>query len=93
MFESPTIFKSTTPFEDMEDWKLFEDVTTDFVSASHAEKPSGVTPELLEKVWRIYNATYKRNVKVTTKLYRHDANTSLSWSFEKNDRMLKYRRI
>ena len=40
MFESSTIFKSTTPFEDMEDCELFEDVPADFVSALHAEKLS-----------------------------------------------------
>ena len=50
MFESLTIFKSTKPFEDMEDCELFEDVTEAFVSASLAENLSGVTPELLSKV-------------------------------------------
>ena len=50
MFESPTIFKSMTPFEAMEDCKLFEYVTAAFVSALHAEKSSGVTPEMLAKV-------------------------------------------
>ena len=47
MFESPTTFKSTTPFEDMEDCELFEDVTAAFFSASYAENPFGVTPKLL----------------------------------------------
>ena len=68
IFESPTIFKSTTPFEDMEYCELFEDVTAAFSSASHAENPSGVTPELLAKIWCIDNATAKRTVKVTTQL-------------------------
>ena len=93
IFESPTIFKSTTPFEDMEDCELFEDVTSAFVSASHAENPSGVTPELLANVWCIYNAAAKFNFKVTTQLSRQDANTSLSWNFGTNDIMMRYRRI
>ena len=50
MFESPTTFKSTTPFEDMEDEELFEDASAAFFSASHAEDPSGVIPELLAKI-------------------------------------------
>ena len=33
------------------DFDLFEDVLTAFVSDSHAEKPTGVTPEILAKVW------------------------------------------
>ena len=70
MFEYPTIFKSTTPFEDMEDCELFEDVNADFVSASHAKNPSGVTPELLAKVRRIDNATSKRTVKVNTQIFQ-----------------------
>ena len=89
MFEYPTIFKSTTPFEDMEDCELFEDVTADFVSASHAKNPSGVTPELLENLSRIDNTTAKRTDKVTTQLSIKDANTSLSRKFGKNNRMLK----
>ena len=87
--ESPTIFKSTKPFEDMEDCELFEDVTAGFVSASNAEKPYRVTPELLAKVWRIYNSTAKRTIKVTTQLPRQDAKTSLSRNFGKNDKMLR----
>ena len=66
-----------TPYEDMENWELFEDVTEAFVSASLAENLSGVTPELLSKVWRIDNATAKRNVKVTTQLSIQDTNTRL----------------
>ena len=50
MFESPKCFKSTTPFEDMEDEELFEDASAAFFSASHAEDPSGVIPELLAKI-------------------------------------------
>ena len=82
-----------TLFEYMEDFELFEDVTADFVSDLHAEKPSGVTTEMFEKVWRIDNATAKRNVKLTNQLSRQDANTILYRNFGTNDRMLGYRRI
>ena len=67
----------------MEDCESFEDFNAAFVSASHAENPSRVTPELLEKVWRIDNATVKRTLKVNSKISRHDTNTSLSWNFGK----------
>ena len=55
--------------------------------------PSGVTPELLAKIWRIDNATAKRTVKVTTQLSRQDSNTSLSQNFGTNDRIVRYRSI
>ena len=93
MFESPTIFKSTTPFEDMENCESFEDVTAAFVGALHAEKPSGITPEMLAMVWRIDNKTANRTVKVTTQLSIQDANTSISRNFGTNNRILRYRSI
>ena len=72
---------------------FFDDVSTAFVSDSHAENPTGVTLEILAKVWRIYNATAKRATNFTTQLARQDVNTSLSRNFVTNDRMLRYRRI
>ena len=93
MSKSPNIFEGTTRFEDTLDCELFEDVTSDFSSASHAEKQSGVTPELLEKDWRINNSSVKHTVKVNTQLSRQDANTRLSQNFGTNNRMLRYRRI
>ena len=75
------------------DFDLFEDVSTTFVSASHAENPTCLTPDILAKVWRIYNATAKRTINVTTQLARLDVNSSLSQNFVTKDRMLRYRRI
>ena len=83
MFESPTTFKSTTPFEDMEDCEFFENVTAAFVSDLHVENPSGVTPDLLANVWIIEKAGGKNTVKVTTQLSKQDSNTSLSRKFGK----------
>ena len=34
-----------------------------FASATHADKRKGVSPELLEKIWRIDNKTAKRTLK------------------------------
>ena len=45
-----TNFKSLHPLEDLVGCDLFEDIQKSFVSASHAEKPKGVTPEILMKV-------------------------------------------
>ena len=88
-----TNFKSLHPLEDLVDCELFEDIQKSVVSASHAEKPKGVTPEILMKVWRIDNATTKRTINVTSQLARQYANTTLSRNFGTNDRMLRYRRI
>ena len=64
-----------------------------FFSASHAEKTSRVTPEMLEKVWRTDDATSNRTVKGNTQLSRQDANTSIYRNFGTNNRMLRYRRM
>ena len=64
-----------------------------FASATHAEKRKGVSPELLDKIWRIDNKTAKRTIRTTTQLNRQEANTKLSRNFGTNDRMLRYRRI
>ena len=50
MYVSTTNFKSNQPLSDLMDFDLFEDVLTEFVSDFHAEKPTGVTPEILAKV-------------------------------------------
>ena len=88
-----TNFKSLHPLEDLVDCDLFEDIQKSFVSASHAEKPKGVTPEILMKFWRIDNTTAKQTINVMRQLARQDANTTLSRNFGTNDRMLRYRRI
>ena len=64
-----------------------------FASATHAEKRKGVSPELLEKIWRIKNSTAKRTICTTTQLNRQEANSKLSRDFGTNDRRLRYRRI
>ena len=64
-----------------------------FSSATHAEKRKGVSPELLEKIWRIDNSTAKRTICTTTQLIRQEANSKLSGNFGTNDRMLRYKRI
>ena len=86
-------FKNNQPLSDLMDFDFFEDVSTAFVSASHAENPTGVTPEILAKVWRIDNATAKLTINVTTHLARQDVSTSISLNFGMNNRMLRYRRI
>ena len=75
------------------DFDFFEDVSTAFVSVYHAENPTGVTREILAKVWRIYNITAKRKINVTTQLAKQDVNTSISGNLGTNGRMLRYRRI
>ena len=47
---STTKFKSNQPLLDLLDCGCSEDVSIAFVSASHAENPTGVTPEILAKV-------------------------------------------
>ena len=76
-----TNLKSLHPLEDLFDYELFEYIQKSSVSASHAEKPKGVTPEILMKVWRINNATEKRNINVTSQLARQNSNTTLSRNF------------
>ena len=83
-----TNFKSPHPLEDLVNCELFEDIQKAFVSPSHAEKPKGVTPEILMKVCSIDNATAKRTINVTSQLARQDANTTLSRNFGTNGIML-----
>ena len=64
-----------------------------FASATHTEKWKGVSPELLEKIWRIDNSTDKRTIYTTTQLNRQEENSKLSRNFGTNDCMLRYRII
>ena len=78
------------------DWETFyanEQKMRGFASATHAEKRKGVSPELLEKIWRIDNSTVKRTIRTTTQLNKQEANSKLSRNFGTNDRMLRYIRI
>ena len=70
----------------------FSDEFTASVCATHAEKPKGVTSELLKNIWRIDDSTVKRTIEITTQLNRQDVNSKLSQNFGTNDRMLRYRR-
>ena len=71
----------------------FADNFTAAADAAHAEKPKGVSADLLQKIWRIDNDTAKRTIGKTTQLNRQDANSKLSRNFGTNDRMLRYRRL
>lgn len=70
--------------------QLFTAVT---VSATHAEAPKGVSPELLSKIWRIDQQTAKRTLEVTSQLNKQDGDSSLARNFSTNDRMQRYRRL
>ena len=51
------------------DWEILyttEQEMRGFASATHAEKRKGVSPELIEKIWRIDNKTSKRTIRTTT---------------------------
>ena len=55
------------------DWDIIyatEQEIRRFASANHAEKRNGVSPELLEKIWRIDNKTAKRTICTTNQLNR-----------------------
>ena len=64
-----------------------------FASAMHADKPKGVSDELLENIWRIEPETAKRTIRTTTQLNRKDVNHKLLRNFGTNNLMLRYRRI
>ena len=64
-----------------------------FASATHAEKPKGVSPELLKKIWGIDLDTAKRTLATTTQLNRQDEDGKMNRNFGTNDRMLRYCRI
>ena len=63
------------------------------MSATHAEKPKGVTADHISKIWRISEEEAKRTLEVTTQLSKQDAESTLSRNFGTNDRALRYRRI
>ena len=86
-----TMANSQDPDRDIH--KATEQEMIGFASATHAEKQKGVSPELLEKIWRIDNITSKRTIRTTTQLNRKEENSKLSRNFGTNDRMLQYRRI
>ena len=50
--------------------------------ATHAEKPKGVTAELLKRIWRINESTAKRTIEATTQLIRQEVDLKLLRNFE-----------
>ena len=59
------------------DWEILyatEQEMRGFASETHAEKRKGLSPELLEKIWRIENSTSKMTICTTTLLNRQEAN-------------------
>ena len=64
-----------------------------FASATRAEKRKGVSPELLEKICKIYNSTANNTNCTTTHLNIQEENSKLSSNFGTNYLMLRYRRI
>ena len=74
-----------------------EDITSEVdigkIFATQAERPKGVSPEHLSKVWRISHEDAKRTIEVTTQLGRRSMDALLARRFGTNDRMLRYRRI
>ena len=69
------------------DWEILyatEQEMRGFASATNAKKRKGVSPELLEKIWRINNSTAKRTIITTTQLNRQEENSKLSRNFGTN---------
>ena len=55
------------------------------VLASHAEKPKGVSKQVLYKIWRISEDEARQTIEVTTQLERQSAESSLSRNVGTND--------
>ena len=100
LFKFSTAVGSTTAVPDDPDCVIFEcheavgGFSNSFqttASAAHAEKPKGVSADLLQKIWQIDNDTAKITIQTTTQLNRQDVNSKLSRNFGTNDRMLCYR--
>ena len=72
---------------------LFEDPTIVEVSAVHTERPKGVKPVDLAKVWRIDVETARHTLDITNQLKQQETDGNLSHNFSTNDRMLRYWRI
>ena len=58
--------------------------------AAHAEKPKGVSSELMKKIWRIDESTAKRSINTSALFCRQDSNSRLYRNCATNDRMLRY---
>ena len=72
---------------------LFEDSTIVKILVVHVERPKGVKPDDLAKVWWINVETARRTLEITTQLKQQYTDVNLSHNFSTNDRMLRYRQI
>ena len=63
------------------------------ISAAHQEKPKGIRPERLAKVFCIDEETAKRTIQVTTQRVKRIQDPTLDRNFSTNDRMLRYKRL
>jgi len=90
---SMAIGSTTYHADNDEDCELFMPSGSSEISATHAERPKGVSKEQLSKIWRIPEDEARRTLEVTTQLNQQDAEGSLSRRFSTNDRMLRYKRI
>ena len=64
-----------------------------FSSATHVEKPKGVSAEILENIWQIDPETAKHTIITTTELNRQDVKSKLSRKFGTNYQILWYQKI
>ena len=78
---------------DEDQWETMEDEIDDFMASAVAGFASGVSPELLSKVWRISHEEAKRTIDVTTQRAVRPTDPTISKNYGTNDRMLRYKRI
>jgi hypothetical protein len=74
-------------------WDDMEDVIDSTMASSTARFASGVNPEHLSKIWRIFQEDAERTLDNTTHLLQRTTNPELSRNYGTNDRVLRYRRI
>ena len=63
------------------------------IGALHQDKPKGIRPERLAKVFKIDIPTAKRTIAITTQRIKRVKDPSLNKEFATNDRPLRYNRI
>ena len=63
------------------------------IAAAEASKPTGISPQVLSKLWCISEKLAEGAVDQNTQLCRHNADNVLSRQYTTNDRMLRYKRI
>lgn len=63
------------------------------VGAAHHDKPKGITPERLAKVFKIDQSIARRTLQATHQRVKRVQDATLDRSFSNNDRVLRYRHI